>query len=139
MPASHLTPGPGDLALRHLPDTCDGLADWEADEQAAEDIASTGYTVAHWLMAECETTPRATEPVYTGAIHDAQLQDAPTHVLLACLMTGTDRQAGFARMFLRDRFDAAHRAEAGERAAELLREANGPEHDPSDVGCEFDD
>lgn len=139
MPAPHLTPGPGDLALRHLPDSYDGLADWEADEQAAEDIASTGYTVAHWLMAECEGTPRATEPVYTGAIHDAQLQDAPTHVLIACIMTGTDRQAGFARMFLRDRFDAAHRAEAGERAAELLREANGPEHDPASIGCEFDD
>lgn len=139
MTAPHLTPGPGDLALRHLPDSHDGLADWEADEQAAEDIASTGYTVAHWLMSECEGTPRATEPVYTGGLHDAQLQDAPTHVLIACIMTGTDRQATFARMFLRDRFDAAHRAEAGERAAELLREANGPEHDPASIGCEFDD
>ena len=139
MPAHHLTPGPGDLALRHLPDTFEGLADWEADEQAAEDIASTGYDVAHWLMAECEGTPAALEPVYTAAIHDAQLQDAPTHVLLACIMTGTDRQAGFARMFLRDRFDAAHRVEAAQRAAELLREANGPERDPGSIGCEFDD
>lgn len=135
----HTIPGPGDLALRHLPDSFEGLADWEADEQASEDIASTGYDVAHWLMAECEDTPAALEPVYTAAIHDAQLQDAPTHVLLACIMTGTDRQAGFARMFLRDRFQAAHRAEIAQRAAELLREANGPERDPSSIGCEFDD
>jgi hypothetical protein len=135
----HTLPGPGDLALRHLPDTFEGLADWEADEQASEDIASTGCDVAHWLMAECEDTPAALEPVCTAAIHDAQLQDAPTHVLLACIMTGTDRQAGFARMFLRDRFEAAHRAEIAQRAAELLCEANGPERDPSSIGCEFDD
>lgn len=115
------------------------LAQHEADEMAAEDIASTGVTVAEWLLAECHGIPLAADPVYTAALRDEQLQDAPTHVLLACIMTGTDRQANFARMFLRDRFDAAHRAEAGERAAELLREANGREHDPSDVGCEFDD
>lgn len=131
-------PGPGDLAAAHIPEDTP-LSDWETEEQAAEDIASTGYTVAHWLMTECESDPRAIDPVYTGAVHDAQLQDAPTHVLIACLMTGTDRQAGFARMFLRDRFDTAHRAEAGERAAELLREANGPEDDPSSIGCEWDD
>ena len=135
----HTLPGPGDLALPHLPDSFDGLTDQDADEQAAEDIASTGYDVAHWLMAECDDTPAALEPVYTAAIHDAQLQDAPTHVLLACLMTGTDRQAGFARMFLRDRFEAAHRTEIAQRAADLLREANGPEDDPSAIGCEFDD
>lgn len=132
------TPGPGDLAAAHIPEDTP-LAEWEADEQAAEDIASTGVDVAEWLLAECEGVPAGFEPVYTNALLDEVLQDAPTHVLLACVMTGTDRQAAFARMFLRDRFDAAHRAEAAQRAAELLREANGPEDDPSSIGCEFDD
>lgn len=139
MPAPHLTPGPGDLALRHLPDSYDGLADWEADEIAEEEFASTAFEVADFLIDAVQLVDEAKQPVDTMRIHERDIQDAPIHVLLALIMTGTDQQANFARMFLRDHFKRTKAYWIGERAAELLREANGPERDPGSIGCEFDD
>jgi hypothetical protein len=105
----------------------DGLAQWEADEIAAEQLASTAANVLDWLQSVCNDDASG-EPVETNSIHDAQLQDAPAAVLLACIMTGSDRQAGFARMFLRERFEAARATEIAERSAELYEAAN-PTHD----------
>jgi hypothetical protein len=101
----------------------DGLAQWEADEIAAEQIASTAAAVVDWLGNVCNDEASG-EPVETHLIRDADLQDAPVAVLLACIMTGTDRQATFARMFLRDRFQAARADEITERSAELYEAAN---------------
>jgi len=101
----------------------DGLAQWEADEIAAEQIASTAAAVVDWLGNVCNDDA-SSKPVETHLISDAQLQDAPVAVLLACIMTGTDRQATFARMFLRDRFQADRKDEITERSAELYEAAN---------------
>jgi hypothetical protein len=105
----------------------DSLAQWEADEIAAEQLASTAANVLDWLQSVCNDDA-SSKPVETNLISDAQLQDAPVAVLLACIMTGTDRQATFARMFLRDRFQAARADEITERSAELYEAAN-PTHD----------
>jgi hypothetical protein len=105
----------------------DSLAQWEADEIAAEQLASTAANVLDWLQSVCNDDA-SSKPVETNLIHDAQLQDAPVSVLLACIMTGSDRQAGFARMFLRERFEAARATEIAERSAELYEAAN-PTHD----------
>jgi hypothetical protein len=101
----------------------DGLAQWEADEIAAEQLASTAANVLDWLQSVCNDDA-SSKPVETNLISDAQLQDAPAAVLLACIMTGTDRQATFARMFLRDRFQADRKDEITERSAELYEAAN---------------
>jgi hypothetical protein len=93
------------------------------DEMAAEQLASTAANVLDWLQSVCNDDASG-EPVETNSIHDAQLQDAPAAVLLACIMTGSDRQAGFARMFLRERFEAARATEITERSAELIEQAN---------------
>lgn len=115
------------------------LADWEADEIAEEEFASTAFEVADFLIDAVQLVDEAKQPVDTMRIHERDIQDAPIHVLLALIMTGTDQQANFARMFLRDHFKRTKAYWIGERAAELLREANGPEEDPSSIGCEFDD
>ena len=134
----YTTLGPGDSAtwgpyLGHPNDPRhpvgiedDGVAQWEADEIAAEQLASTAANVLDWLQSVCNDDASG-EPVETNSIHDAQLQDAPVAVLLACIMTGTDRQATFARMFLRDRFQADRKDEITERSAELYEAAN-PTH-----------
>jgi hypothetical protein len=101
----------------------DGLAQWEADEIAAELIASTAAAVVDWLGNVCNDDASSV-PVETHLIRDADLQDAPVAVLLACIMTGSDRQAGFARMFLRERFESARATEITERSAELIEQAN---------------
>jgi hypothetical protein len=101
----------------------DSLAQWEADEIAAEQIASTSANVLDWLQSVCNDDA-SSKPVETNLIHDADLQDAPAAVLLACIMTGTDRQAGFARMFLRERFEAARATEIAERSVKLIEQAN---------------
>ena len=130
----YTTLGPGDSATwgpylgdpndpRNVGIEDDGLAQWEADEIAAEQLASTAANVLDWLQSVCNDDASG-EPVETNSIHDAQLQDAPVAVLLACIMTGTDRQAGFARMFLRERFEAARATEIAERSAELIEQAN---------------
>ena len=103
------------------------LAEWEADEQAADEISSTAANVAEWLYTVTDHED-GWKPVETMKIADAALQDAPVHILLAVVMTGTDRQANLARMFLRDRYQAARADQIGERASELLLETNGPEH-----------
>ena len=129
----YTTLGPGDNATwpahivandpREIGIEDDGLAQWEADEIAAEQIASTAAAVVDWLGNVCNDDA-SSKPVETHLISDAQLQDAPVAVLLACIMTGTDRQATFARMFLRDRFQAARADEITERSAELYEAAN---------------
>jgi hypothetical protein len=133
----YTTLGPGDHATwpahivandpREIGIEDDGLAQWEADEIAAEQIASTAAAVVDWLGNVCNDDA-SSKPVETHLIPDAQLQDAPAAVLLACIMTGSDRQAGFARMFLRERFEAARATEIAERSAELYEAAN-PTHD----------
>lgn len=137
MPAPHLTPGPGDSATwpAYVIDAndprndYDGLAQWEADEIAAEQLASTAADVSDWLAQQTDNDA-GWKPVETHLIRDADLQDAPVSVLLACVMTGTDRQAGFARMFLRERFEAARATEIAERSAELYEAAaNNYHHD----------
>jgi hypothetical protein len=105
----------------------DGLAHWEADEIAAEQLASTAADVSDWLAQQTDNDA-GWKPVETHLIHDAQLQDAPVSVLLACVMTGTDRQATFARMFLRDRFQTARATEIAERSAELYEAAANTYH-----------
>lgn len=134
----HTLPGPGDLALRHLPDNHEGLADWEADEIAEEEFASTAFEVADFLIDAVQLADEAKQPVDTMRIHERDIQAAPIHVLLALIMTGTDQQANFARMFLRDHYKRVKAFWIAERAAELLRNSSPP---PSvyDVGCEFDD
>ena len=127
----YTTLGPGDSATwpAYVIDANDprndyeGLAQWEADEIAAEQIASTAAAVVDWLGNVCNDDA-SSKPVETHLISDAQLQDAPVAVLLACIMTGTDRQATFARMFLRDRFQADRKDEITERSAELYEAAN---------------
>ena len=129
----YTTLGPGDNATwpahivandpREIGIEDDGLAQWEADEIAAEQIASTAANVLDWLQSVCNDDA-SSKPVETHLISDAQLQDAPVAVLLACIMTGTDRQATFARMFLRDRFQADRKDEITERSAELIEQAN---------------
>jgi hypothetical protein len=129
----YTTLGPGDHATwpahivandpREIGIEDDGIAQWEADEIAAEQIASTAAAVVDWLGNVCNDDA-SSKPVETNSIHDAQLQDAPAAVLLACIMTGSDRQAGFARMFLRERFEAARKDEITERSAELYEAAN---------------
>jgi hypothetical protein len=127
----YTTLGPGDSATwpAYVIDANDprndyeGLAQWEADEIAAEQLASTAAAVVDWLGNVCNDDA-SSKPVETHLISDAQLQDAPVAVLLACIMTGTDRQATFARMFLRDRFQAARADEITERSAELYEAAN---------------
>ena len=129
----YTTLGPGDSATwpahivandpREIGIEDDGLAQWEADEIAAEQIASTAANVVDWLGNVCNDDA-SSRPVETHLISDAQLQDAPVAVLLACIMTGSDRQAGFARMFLRERFEAARATEITERSAELIEQAN---------------
>jgi hypothetical protein len=127
----YTTLGPGDSATwpAYVIDANDprndyeGLAQWEADEIAAEQLASTAAAVVDWLGNVCNDDA-SSKPVETNSIHDAQLQDAPVAVLLACIMTGTDRQATFARMFLRERFQADRADEITERSAELYEAAN---------------
>ncbi len=129
----YTTLGPGDNATwpahivandpREIGIEDDGLAQWEADEIAAEQIASTAAAVVDWLGNVCNDDA-SSKPVETHLVSDAQLQDAPVAVLLACIMTGSDRQAGFARMFLRERFEAARATEITERSAELYEAAN---------------
>jgi len=129
----YTTLGPGDHATypTHIVDNDpreigiedDGLAQWEADEIAAEQIASTAAAVVDWLGNVCNDDA-SSKPVETHLISDAQLQDAPVAVLLACIMTGSDRQAGFARMFLRERFEAARATEIAERSVKLIEQAN---------------
>ena len=129
----YTTLGPGDHATwpahivandpREIGIEDDGLAQWEADEIAAEQLASTAAAVVDWLGNVCNDDA-SSKPVKTHLISDAQLQDAPVAVLLACIMTGTDRQATFARMFLRDRFQADRKDEITERSAELYEAAN---------------
>jgi hypothetical protein len=127
----YTTLGPGDSATwpAYVIDANDprndyeGLAQWEADEIAAEQLASTAAAVVDWLGNVCNDDA-SSKPVETNSIHDAQLQDAPVAVLLACIMTGTDRQATFARMFLRERFQADRKDEITERSAELYEAAN---------------
>jgi hypothetical protein len=127
----YTTLGPGDSATwpAYVIDANDprndyeGLAQWEADEIAAEQLASTAAAVVDWLGNVCNDDA-SSKPVETHLISDEQLQDAPVAVLLACIMTGTDRQATFARMFLRDRFQADRKDEITERSAELYEAAN---------------
>jgi hypothetical protein len=130
----YTTLGPGDEATwpaytghpldpRNSANDNNSLDEWEADEMAAEQLASTAANVLDWLQSVCNDDASG-EPVETNSIHDAQLQDAPAAVLLACIMTGSDRQAGFARMFLRERFEAARATEITERSAELIEQAN---------------
>lgn len=133
------TPGAGDIALRHLADSYDGMSDSDAAEVAEEEFASNAFEVADFLIDAVQLVDAAKQPIDTMRINERDIQGQPVHVLLALIMAGTDKQANLARMFLRDEFKRVKAYWIGERAAELLREANGPEHDPSSIGCEFDD
>ena len=144
------TPGPGDEATwpaytghpndPRNDDLDDDTLDAEsAQEMAAEQCASNPGMVSQWLADICDTDG-AWQPVETMRVHEASLQDAPVHILFAVMMTGTDQQAGFARMFLRDRFEEQHRAEIDERADELLLAANGlPDDTPAGYHNDYDD
>lgn len=110
-----------------------------AQEMAAEQISSTPGLVADWL-SEMAADLTLRKPVETMKIDEADIQGAPAHVLLALIMTGTDKQAGLARMFLRDRFEADYAECIDERANEILIEINGkPDDTPAGYRETWDD
>ena len=101
----------------------DGLDEWEADEMAAEQLASTADEMLSWL-SDVTRDDEASKPVETNSLDDSQLQDASAAVLLACIFVGDDRQANFARMFLRQRFEASRRQQISDLSAQLYARAN---------------
>ena len=114
------------------------IDNWEAWEQAEEEYASTPHEVAEWLFDSVAEQAGPDDVIDTMRINEHDIQGQPVHVLLALIMTGTDRQAGLARMFLRDAFKEARLYAIGTRATEI--EADRPaDYWSSDVGCEFDD
>ena len=121
-------------------DLPDGMIDFEtAQEMAADEISSSPGLVADWL-SEMAADLSLRKPVETMKIHEGDIQGAPAHVLLALIITGTDKQAGLARMFLRDRFEADFADCINERADELLLAANGkPDDTPAGYRETWDD
>ena len=114
------------------------IDNWEAWEQAEEEFASTPHEVADWLFDAVSDHVGPDDVIDTMRINEHEIQGQPPHVLLALIMTGTDKQAGLARMFLRDAFKEARLYAIGQRATEI--EADRPvDYWGSDVGCEFDD
>lgn len=114
------------------------IDNWQAWEQAEEEFASTPHEVADWLLDAVAEHVGPDDVIDTLRINEHDIQGQPPHVLLALIMTGTDKQAGLARMFLRDAFKEARLYAIGKRATEI--EADRPaDYWDSDVGCEFDD
>lgn len=113
------------------------IDNWEAWTQAEEELASTPHEVAEFLFDSTAADGLSDLPVNTARINERDIQGQPVHVLLALVMTGTDKQAALARMFLRDAFREARLYAIGKRATEI--EADRPADYWSDVGCEFDD
>lgn len=107
----------------------DRLTKDDARDQARDELCSQAANVAEWLYTVVDN-PAGWEFVDTLRVDAGSLQDAPVHVLFAVIMTGTNEQANLARMFLRERYEAARADQIDDRADEILHEANGQEPDP---------
>ena len=95
----------------------DGISAEEALEIAIADIESTPEIVADWLQAECSSEDEA----YSVDML-AHRDSLTTPQLVALLWAGNDRQALGARYQLLERYRAAMRDLAQERADELIAE-----------------
>lgn len=100
-----------------------------ARDMARDQLCTTSAGVADWLAKVCDTDAGWTA-VSTEQVDEADIHGAPAHILLALILTGTNEQAQAARHELRRAFIKASRSDIDDRAAELLREANG-------VACEL--
>jgi len=133
MRAAHTPYGPGDsiswgrcsgdpMDPRTPEPDVEEISEDDAPDLAADLIRSTPAVWSQWLDAECNDDRDTLCPVTLTRILRSELRGLCVPELLVLLMTCPEKDMQQVRWQLVERFDAAHKAQAAEDAADMLRE-----------------
>jgi hypothetical protein len=101
----------------------DGMTEWDADEQARDELLGYSEALADWIAKQCDGKRDPIRPGNPTTWDVAQLAGVPH--LLTLIVTGSASQIIAAAHQLRDLYLDAHGTDIAQRARELLAADRG--------------